>query len=130
MRVEVYDEDGNRYTITFSGRVTRDKAVRLFDLVELLGGLPESSSSWNSSEMSKLDKVQLIIKKFFPVLWFSSKDIKSSYESKFKEPINLSTVSTYLSRLVNRGFLLSNRNHNGKRYRIITEISRLSEPLH
>ena len=40
MRVELFDSDGNRYTIAFEGQVTRDKALRLLDLVELLGGAP------------------------------------------------------------------------------------------
>ena len=40
MRVELFDSDGNRYTIAFEGQVTRDKALRLLDLVELLGGTP------------------------------------------------------------------------------------------
>ena len=37
MRVEVFDGSGNRYTITFQGQVTREKAIRLLELVELLG---------------------------------------------------------------------------------------------
>ena len=40
IRVELFDSDGNRYTIAFEGQVTRDKALRLLDLVELLGGAP------------------------------------------------------------------------------------------
>ena len=45
MRVELFDNDGNRYTIAFEGQVTRDKALRLLDLVELLGGVPTEDSS-------------------------------------------------------------------------------------
>ena len=32
MRVELFDSEGNRYSISFEGQVTRDKAVRLLDL--------------------------------------------------------------------------------------------------
>ena len=128
MRVEVYDEDGNRYIITFNGHVTRDKAIRLFDLIELLGGVPEPNSSWGQriSDMSKYDKVHLIIKKHFPIIWFSSRDIQSAYEQEFKEPINLSTISTYLSRMINREILLKSDTNNGRRYRILTAITQLS----
>ena len=38
MRVELFDNEGNRYTVAFEGQITRDKALRLLDLVELLGG--------------------------------------------------------------------------------------------
>ena len=37
MRVELFDNEGNRYTITFEGQITRDKAVRLLDLL-VIGG--------------------------------------------------------------------------------------------
>lgn len=128
MRVEVYDDTGNRYTITFEGHVTRDKALRLLDLVELLGGMPGSSPEWSRHNpgLSKFDRVRLIIEKHFPVVWFSSKDVHSVYEKEFKEPISLSTVSTYLSRMANRQVLAKDRTPNGLRYRIITEITRLA----
>jgi len=129
MRVEVYDDTGNRYTITFEGHVTRDKAIRLLDLVELLGGMPGSSPEWSQHNpgLSKFNRVRLIIEKQFPVVWFSSKDVQSVYEKEFKEPISLSTVSTYLSRMVNRQVLAKDKTTNGLRYRIITEITRLAQ---
>jgi len=132
MRVEVYDETGNRYTVTFEGRVTRDKAVRLLDLVELLGGMPGSSSGWTqqSPDLSKVDRVQLIIEKHFPLVWFSSKDVQSVYEQEFKEPTHLSTISTYLSRLADRGILDRSGPLNQRRYRIITDVTRLAKISH
>lgn len=124
MRVEVYDETGNRYTITFEGSVTRDKALRLLDLVELLGGMPRVNPRETlSSEFSKFDKVRFVLEKYFPIVWFSSKDVQSAYEQEFKEPTSLSTISTYLSRMANRGLLLKNKMSNSLRYRVITETS-------
>jgi len=125
MRVEVYDENGNRYTITFEGSVTRDKALRLIDLVELLGGMPGVNPSREtlSPELSKFDKIRFILEKHFPIVWFSSKDVQSAYEQEFKEPASLSTVSTYLSRMADRGLLVKNKASNSLRYRVITETS-------
>jgi hypothetical protein len=122
--VEVFN-DGDRYTITFEGQVTRDKALRLLDLVELLGGMPAVDSETNRpiSEMPKIDKVHLAAKKNFPVGWFSSKDLQLAYENQFNEPINLSTTSTYLSRLADRGFFLKKGASNKLRYRIMPAIS-------
>jgi len=129
MRVEVYDETGNRYTVTFEGRVTRDKALRLLDLVELLGGMPGSSSSWTQQgpELSKIDKAQLIAEKHFPLVWFSSKDLQSVYEQEFKESIRLSTIATYLSRMADRGILDRSGPLNQRRYRLITDVTRLAK---
>lgn len=123
--MEVFDGSGNRYTITFQGQVTREKALRLLDLVELLGGMPTDNPEWNraASDLSKFDKVRLIINKNFPIVWFSSRDVQSTYEQELKEPISLSTVSTYLSRMADRGVLAKSRMSNRWRYRAITKIS-------
>jgi len=125
MRVEVFDGGGNRYTITFEGQVSREKALRLLDIVELLGGMPgvNPSESQTLSELSKQDKVRLLVERNFPIVWFSSKDVKSLYEKELKEPINLSTVSTYLSRMTDRGILASSSASNKRRYRITTQLA-------
>jgi len=126
MRVEIFNGSGERYAITFEGQVTREKALRLLDLVELLGGMTSMNPLWNrpTTELTKLDKIRLVVEKSFPVGWFSSRDIQSAYEEEFKEPISLSTVSTYLSRMADRGILAKNGASNRRRYRIITEVSR------
>lgn len=125
IRVEIFN-DGDRYTITFEGQVTRDKALRLLDLVELLGGVPTENSESNHqmSEVSKIERVRFVAKKNFPVGWFSSTDLQSAYEMQFNEPIRLSTVSTYLSRLTDRGFFIKKGTSNQLRYRIMSAISK------
>ncbi len=121
MKVEVFDESGNRYTIIFEGRVTREKALRIFDIIELLGGMPSVTPEMKGgSEASKIDKIRYVIEKNFPLVWFNARDIQMAYEKEMKEPINLSTVSTYLSRLSDRGVLLRNRNSNRVHYRLVS----------
>jgi hypothetical protein len=124
MRIELFDNEGNRYKISFEGQITREKALRLLDLVELLGGMPgettnnKPGSLITRNNLSKFEKVRLIIQKRFPLIWFSSKEIQSIYEQELKEPITLSTVSTYLARMTNRGILLRSGQSNGLRYKI------------
>jgi hypothetical protein len=126
MRVELFDSEGNRYTVAFEGQITRDKALRLLDLVELLGGMPgESPNSvvGNSSTInisSRFEKVRSVIQKSFPLVWFSSKDVQSVYENELKEPVGLSTVSTYLSRMASKGLLLRTGGPNNLKYKIVT----------
>jgi hypothetical protein len=129
IRIEVFN-NGDRYTITFEGQVTRDKTLRLLDLVELLGGTPPADpmSGRSASEMQKIEKVRLAADKNFPVGWFSSKDLQSAYEKQFNEPIRLSTASTYLSRLTDRGFFIRGGASNQRRYRIMTAISKYQVP--
>ena len=129
IRVELFDSDGNRYTIAFEGQVTRDKALRLLDLVELLGGAPGEGPSVNSNAalpnrvLSRFEKVQLVVQKNFPLVWFSSKDIQSVYEQELKEPVGLSTISTYLSRMAVKGMLLRTGGQNNLKYKTAPNIS-------
>ena len=126
MRVELFDSEGNRYTVAFEGQITREKALRLLDLVELLGGMPgESQASeignmQSASSSSRFEKVRVLVQKSFPLVWFSSKDIQSFYEQELKEPIGLSTISTYLSRMASKGFLVRTGGPNSLKYRIST----------
>lgn len=120
MRVEVFDGSGNRYTITFDGQVTREKALRLLDIVELLGGMPGVSQPDIAppTDLPKLEKLRAIVTKHFPIIWFSSRDVQGVYEHEMKAPMALSMVSTYLTRMAERGFLMKTGVANNKRYRL------------
>ena len=121
MRVEVYDETGNRYTISLEGRVTRENALRVLDMVELLGGMRGAASGEATvAELSKFDRVRLVVEKHFPLVWFSPKDAASVYEKETKDPVSLSTISTYLARLSKRGVLARTKNSKRVLYRLIS----------
>jgi len=128
MRVELFDSEGNRYTIAFEGQVTRDKALRLLDLVELLGGMPGEGAISGSGKvltgnsLTRFEKVRLVIQKNFPLIWFSSKDVQSVYEQELKEPVSLSTVSTYLARLTSRGLLLRAGEGSNLKYKVTPNV--------
>ena len=118
IRVEVYDRSGNRYTITLEGSISRENVIKLLDIVELLGGMQGSSST--SSFSTKFEKIQSIIENCFASSWFSAKDVQMEYRNITGEHIGLSTVSTYLSRLSERGLLIKQKISNRTRYRLIT----------
>jgi len=124
MRVEVFDAEGNRYTVAFEGQITRDKAVRLLDLVELLGGMPTEGKAGTSVAASggittsKYDKTRAIISKHFPITWFSSREMQAVYEQEYNEPISLSTVATYLGRMADRNMILKAGASNSLKYRL------------
>lgn len=127
LKVEVYDEEGNKYAISFEGRVTRDKALKILDLVDLLSGLPEtpplSHEKFNS--LSKMDKVKMIVEKYFSLSWFTTRDVQLMYEKEYNTPISLSTVSTYLTRMVNSGILINERNGRNRRFKINANIIKI-----
>ena len=134
MRVELFDGEGNRYTVAFEGQITRDKALRLLDLVELLGGMPNEAANRDLvgpaslAQSSRLEKVRAVIQKSFPLVWFSSRDVQSVYEQELKDPIALSTVSTYLSRLVGKGLLIRTGEGNNLRYKTVSKVAQAAIP--
>ena len=121
IRVEVIDEEGDCYTIVLEGRVTREKAQRLLDIVELLGAVRGDSGQSAPRPVSKFDRIKAVVEKYFPFIWFSSVEIQASFERDSCEPVPLSTVSTYLSRMVNRGLLISKGPSHKRRYRVIAQ---------
>jgi hypothetical protein len=124
MRVELFDGEGNRYSISIEGEVTRDKALRILDLVELLGGMPSGtakpgmSSTVPARGISKFDKVYTVVQKYFPLVWFSSREVQYMYEQELREPISLSTVATYLSRLTAKGSVMKTGTASNLKYKI------------
>jgi len=131
IRVELFDSEGNRYSISFEGQITRDKAVRLLDLVELLGGAPGSGENLEfnptiAEELSKYDKVRVIVQKHFPVVWFSSREVQTIFEQEYKEPIGLSTVATYLARLAGKKLLSKAGPSNSLRYKAATSVPQVN----
>lgn len=121
LRVEVSDEEGNRYSVCLEGNVTRKKATCLLDIIELLGGVHgEEGKQSNVVNSSKFEKTRAVVEKHFPLAWFSSKDVLEAYEQEFNEHLSLSTVSTYLARMADRGFLMRQGQSNKRTYRIVT----------
>jgi hypothetical protein len=96
--------------------------------VELLGGMPGegvtpgagSTVAGNSS--SRFEKVRSVIQKSFPLIWFSSREVQSVYEQELKEPVSLSTVSTYLARMTDRGLLLRAGESNNLKYKVAPQV--------
>ncbi|MGC8895244.1 MAG: hypothetical protein ACP5LB_00555 [Candidatus Bathyarchaeia archaeon] len=132
MRVELFDSEGNKYTVSFEGQITREKALRLLDMVELLGGVsagegnPESNNPAVANQLDKYSKVRMIIQKHFPLVWFSSRDVQLVYEQELKEPISLSTVATYLYRMASKGMLSKAGNSNRLKYRFAPSYPQLA----
>jgi hypothetical protein len=119
LKLEFNNEDGNKISVTISGRFKRDKILQLLDFIDLLDGDSDITEDKSLSELSKIDKLQLIIKRKFPIGWFTSQEMMIAYEDILNEPIGLSTVSTYLYRLVEKRVLLRSGSLAERKYRLI-----------
>lgn len=118
VKIEIADGDREKITITLEGSMSRDRILHLMDILQLLDTTNAEEQAPNPEEMSKFEKVQLLLQRRFPAGWFTSQDVMVTYEDLYDEPINLSTVSTYLARLVDRGMISKSGGVATRRYRL------------
>jgi hypothetical protein len=100
IRIDMEDADGARYDIKLEGNVTRNKVLKIFEMMDLMNIEEEEQSVKMDSVGSKIWHV---VDKFFPMGKFTSTNILEKYEDEFNEPVKLSVISTYLSRFTSKG---------------------------
>ena len=99
IRIDMEDSDGARYDIKLEGNVTRDKVLKIFEMMDLMNIEEEQEQIQIDSIGSK---IWHIIDKYFPMGKFTSTNILEKYEDEFNEPVKLSVISTYLSRFTSK----------------------------
>jgi len=99
IRIDMEDADGAKYDIKLEGNVTREKVLKIFEMMDLM-------NIEQGPEIPNLDsiggKIWNIIDKHFPVGKFTSNEILEKYEDEYEKPIKLSVISTYLSRFTSK----------------------------
>ena len=78
----------------------------------------ESSLVDGLEDMSIMDKIKILIKNAIPLLWFSSHELQELYQHYFSK-VPLSTISTYLARLVENGILEKQGSRMKRKYKLI-----------
>lgn len=115
LRLEMVDEDGDRITLIIEGNLTREKVLQVADLIELYGGHQERTVPLEN----KLVRLARAVERRLASGPFTSRDAVEAYREEYGEEISLSTASTYLARLTERGFLEREPSPGGAvRYRL------------
>jgi len=100
IRIDMEDSDGARYDIKLEGNVTREKVLKIFEMMDLMN-IEEEQGPTNLDSTGA--KIWHIVDKFFPMGKFTSTNILEKYEDEYNEPVKLSIISTYLSRFSTKG---------------------------
>jgi len=100
IRIDMEDSDGAKYDIKIEGNVTRDKVLKIFEMMDLMN-IEEEQEVINMDSVGS--KIWHVVDKFFPMGKFTSTNILEKYEDEFNEPVKLSVISTYLSRYSSKG---------------------------
>ena len=121
LKIEFYDSEGVRHSIAIDGPVTKEKVGKLLDLVELMSGTPQASATALGLSPRKFDRLASTIISQLKGRSFTSGEAKKAFEASFGEKIPQSTVSTYLTRLADRGMLERQQEKLGLAYRVKLE---------
>jgi len=111
IRIDMEDSDGARYDIKLEGNVTRDKVLKIFEMMDLMN-IEEEREITNVDSVGA--KIWHMVEKFFPMGKFTSTNILEKYEDEYNEPVKLSVISTYLSRFSTKGRV--NRTRTGREW--------------
>ncbi len=94
------DSEGAKYDIKIEGNVTREKVLKIFEMMDLMN-IEEGPEAPNLDSTGS--KIWSIVDKHFPIGKFTSSIILEKYEDEYNEPIKLSIISTYLARFASKG---------------------------
>ena len=111
IRIDMEDSEGARYDIKLEGNVTREKVLKIFEMMDLMN-IEEEHEIINTDSIGA--KIWNIVDKFFPIGQFTSTNILEKYEDEYNEPVKLSIISTYLSRFSTKGKI--NRIRTGREW--------------
>ena len=99
VRIDVEDNDGVKTKISIEGNVTRDKVLKIFELMEMVN-IEEHDNGPKIDSVG--GKIWHIVDKYYPTGRFTSSEILERFEDEYNEPIKLSIISTYLARFTSK----------------------------
>ena len=125
IRIDVQDKDGAKYDFKIEGNVTKEKVLKIFELMDLINIEEEQAPNLDSVG----GKIWYIIENYFPTGRFTSSLVLQKYEDEYnepdavyherkKEPIKLSVVSTYLARFASQNKIKRERTGREWSYQI------------
>ena len=116
IRINLEDADGAKFKFDIEGNVTKDKVLKLFELMDLMNIEEEQ----NTPDLDSIGgKIWNIIENSFPTGRFTSSTVLEEYEDEYNKPIKLSVVSTYLARYASRNKIQRTRDGREWSYQII-----------
>ena len=144
IKIELEDDEGGRYNLSLEGNLSKDKIQKVLNLVESLNISKDESNTLikadhvqtnstikninnnNNSSLNSIEsRVWTLIQNNFAFSSFTSSNVAESYESNYGEQLQLSLISTYLSRYYDKNKLT--RTKRGKEW--IYKLIRINKDL-
>ena len=115
IRIDVQDQDGAKYDFKIEGNVTKEKVLKIFELMDLINIEEDQAPNLDSVG----GKIWNVIESSFPAGRFTSSEVLEKYEDEYNEPIKLSVISTYLARFASRNRIERTRTGREWSYQLI-----------
>lgn len=122
IRIELEDENGEKYNLTLQGTLSKEKIMNLIQFVQLFEkNSINTSSEHREGDIKLASKLWNLIAENFRYHTFTSSDLAKIYKDMYYDSIQLSVASIYLSRFYLKKQLT--RSKNGKQwiYAIVKE---------
>ena len=117
IKIELEDEEATKFTLALEGKVSREKLLKAVDMLEVMDVPLDRGIEKAPDEGTFFGKVSSLIETTFAAGDFSSSDVAREFEERYSQPVRLSTISTYLSRLADKEQLRRERFGNSWVYR-------------
>lgn len=105
IKLEFFDRAGAKHTIAIEGDLTVDKVNRLLEYAEVVAGTNPQPSTVVETQDTKMSRLVDVINTQLVGQSFDSRKLWQIYHDTWPDDFSLGAVSTYLSRLVDRGIL-------------------------
>jgi hypothetical protein len=121
IKIEMEDEEGGKYNLSLEGSISKTKILKLYEFMSNLDGKTKNYEGSSHGEhdynpgsngrmdenrpISVGDKIWNVVANKFSSNAFTSSDIQEMFEAEYVERIQLSIISTYLSRYSEKGKL-------------------------
>ena len=136
--IELEDDEGGKYNLSLEGNLSKDKIQKVLNLVESLNiskdenntivkpdhsqthsTIKNLNNNVNSSLNSIESRIWTLIQNNFAFSSFTSSNVADSYESNYGEQLQLSLISTYLSRYYDKNKLTRTKRGKEWMYKLI-----------
>lgn len=104
MKLDFFDRSGVKHSLSIEGDFTMEKVNRLLEYAEIVAGSSQPASA-NLGQGSKMNRLLDVINTQLAGRSFDSREIWQTYRQTWGDDFTLGAMSTYLSRLADRGTL-------------------------
>lgn len=105
IKLEFFDRTGVKHSIAIEGDLTVDKVNKLLEYAEIVAGSNAQPSIPVAAQDSKMTRLLDLINTRLASRRFDSRELWQAYRDNWGDEFSLGAISTYLSRLVDRGTL-------------------------